>query len=670
MSEVPAHVAANPRLGTWVGVSDDHVEVHVGKVEFGQGILTALAQVAADALDLPLARVRMVAAHTALGPDQGLTAGSLSVLQSGPALRHVGAVVRALAGPTEPEAAYVGRIGALDPDLDLTTAELAGPTDMVSVGRSQARLDLPGKVLGRPSYLADLRPEGLLHGRVLRPPSPGARLSTLDEDWKAPGVQLVRDGSFLGVVGEREADVDRALDALSRDARWEERDSLPDEDDLPAWLRTGTHEQVEVVDDGDVPPATLTASYSKPFLVHASIAPSVGLATWHPDGLHVWSHSQGIHALRDALAASLDLDPATVVVQHAENAGCYGHNAADDAAYDAVLLARAVPGHPVLARWSRPDELAWGPLSPAMTATVSAGLEGGRISGWSYDVWGQGHSSRPGFRGQPGLLAGAYLAAASPLPPPADPPPVAGGGTTRNAVPLYEVGPRRITGHRKTDTPLRSSAMRALGAYLNVFAIESFMDELAEVAGTDPVEFRLAHLTDPRARHVVETAARLAGWHDPLPDDVGRGLGFARYKDKGAWCAVVAEVEVESDVRVRRLTVVADLGTVVNPDGARNQLEGGATQATSWTTKERVRFDRRRITSVDWETYPVLTFPEAPPVDVHLVEGDAPSVGAGEAAQGPTGAAIANAVHRALGVRVRDLPLDAAAIVRAIEAAD
>jgi CO/xanthine dehydrogenase Mo-binding subunit len=671
MSDLPAHIEANPTLGTWIAVANDVVEVQVGKVELGQGILTALAQIAADALALPFAGIRIVAAHTADGPDEGLTAGSLSVLQAGPALRHVGAVVRALAGPTDPQAEYVGRIGSLDPDTDLTSAVLAGPVGTASVGRSEARLDLPGKVLGRPSYLADLRPEGLLYGRVLRPPSPLARLAVLDDDWKAPGVQLVRDGSFLGVVGEREADVDRALDQLRHDARWDEQDSLPDEDDLPAWLRAGPHETIEVVDDGLLPGATLTASYSKPFLLHGSIAPSVGLATWGQDGLHVWTHSQGIHALRNAIAASLDLDPATVVVEHVENAGCYGHNAADDAAYDAVLLAREVPGRPVQARWTRPDELTWGPLSPAMTATVSAGLgDGGRIAGWSYDVWSQGHSSRPGFRGQPGLLAGAHLATPVPLPPPTDPPLATGGGTTRNTVPLYDVGPRRVTGHRKTDTALRSSAMRALGAYLNVFAIESFMDELAELAGADPVEFRLSHLSDPRAAHVIETAVRLSGWHDPQPDNVGRGLGFARYKDKGAWCAVVAEVEVESDIRVRRLTVVADIGTVVNPDGARNQLEGGATQATSWTTKERVRFGRRRITSDDWELYPILTFTEAPLVDVHLVDSDAPSIGAGEAAQGPTAAAIANAVHNALDVRVRDLPIDADAIVRAIEALD
>lgn len=667
MSDLPPHVVANPRLGTWITVADGLVEVHVGKVELGQGIVTALAQIAADALGLPLSGIRMAPAHTTHGPDEGLTAGSLSVLQAGPALRHVGAVVRAFADPSTE--GYVGRIAALDPDTDLLTAPVASPLTPSAVGSSTPRLDLPDKVFGRPRYLADLRPEGLLHGRVLRPPSLGARLSALDPDWKAPGVRLVRDGSFVGVVGEREVDVDRALEQLARDCAWAESDTLPDEVSLSEWLRAGPHEEIPVLDESPAAGA-VTASYSKPLLVHGSIAPSVGLALWDSVGVRVWSHSQGIHPLRLSIAAALALDPAAVEVEHVENAGCYGHNAADDAAFDAVLLARAVPGRPVLVRWTRTDELTWGPLSAAMTATVSAGLEDGRITGWSYDVWSLGHSARPGYRGTPGLLAGAHLAAPVPLPQPTDPPLAAGGGTTRNAVPIYDVGPRRVAGHRRVDSPFRTSAMRALGAYLNVFAIESFMDELALAARADPVEFRLAHLTDPRAAHVVAEAARLSGWSEPLTGDVGRGLGFARYKDKGAYCAVVAEVEVTSDVRVRRLTVVADIGLVVNPDGARNQLEGGATQSVSWTTRERVRFDRRRITTTDWELYPILSFREAPRVDVHLVASDAPSVGAGEAAQGPTAAAIANAVHHSLGVRVRDLPLDADSIVRAIAATE
>lgn len=659
---LPPHVVDNPRLGTWLQVADGVLQVQVGKVELGQGVLTALQQLAADGLGVPVDGVRMVAAHTTHGPDQGVTAGSLSVLQSGPALRHLGGVVRALAGPVDD--GYVDRVAALDPGTDLTAVTPAPPLPARAVGCDVPRVDLPDKVLGRPRYLTDLRPDGLLHGRVLRPPRPGARLGSVADG--VPG--LVRDGSFVGVVAEREADADLALEALRRACSWEGGDELPDEDHLPEWLRTGEHEVVEVLDEGAAP-ATYAASYSKPFLAHASIAPSAGMARWDDGGsaprLQVWSHSQAVHALRDSLATTLGVDE--VEVQHVEHAGCYGHNAADDAALDAGLLARAHPGRPVLVRWSRGDELTWAPLSPAMTATLGATLEGGRITSWGHETWSLGHSARPGYRGAPGLLAGAHLADPVPLPPSADPPAAAGHGSMRNGVPAYDVGARRVVGRRKVDSPLRTSAMRALGAYLNVFAIESFLDELALEAGADPLDFRLAHLADERARHVLREAAQLGGWGRPLPEGCGRGLGFARYKDRGAYCAVVAQVEAEADVRVRRLTVVADVGLAVAPEGARNQLEGGAVQATSWTIKERVRFDRTRITSDDWEAYPILRFAETPEVTAHLVDSDTPSVGAGEAAQGPTAAAIGNAVHDALGVRVRDLPLDAAAVVRAIE---
>jgi nicotinate dehydrogenase subunit B len=667
---LPAHVATNPCLGTWIRVEDGIVLVRVGKVELGQGILTALGQIAADALGLPLSTVRILPATTS-GPDQGLTAGSLSVFQSFPALRHVGAVVRSVAGPTDDVAAYVARIADLDPDLDLSAAELASdvPVGAVrAVGSDAERTDLPDKVLGRPGFLTDLRPEGMLFGRVLRPPSPAATLASLADDWSAPGVSLVRDGSFLGLVGAREDEVDRALAALAEAATWNERDSLPDDEELPAYLAAAPSDPTEVVDESPGEP-THTASYSKPHLAHASIAPSCAMARWTRDGsaVHVWSHSQGINMLRSAIARALSLEGSAVSVDHVENAGCYGHNAADDAAFDAVLLARSQPGRPVLLRWTRADELTWGPLSPAMTATVSARLVDKRLEGWSYDLWSPGHSSRPLYAGQPGLLATAHLAGGTPLPPAEDPPAAAGHGSLRNGQPIYDVGPRRITGHRLTVAPLRTSAMRALGAYFNVFAIESFVDELAAKAGRDAVDFRLAHLADPRARAVLELAARESGWGGPLPDAVGRGIGFARYKDTGAWCAVVAEVEADSDVRVRRLTIAADLGLVINPDGARNQLSGGAVQSTSWTTIERVRFDRRRVTSDDWESYPILRFRAAPRVDVHLVNSQEPPLGAGEAAQGPAAAAIANAVHAALGVRVRDLPLTREAIVRTIE---
>jgi CO/xanthine dehydrogenase Mo-binding subunit len=696
---LPSTLAANPRLSRWLRVlSDGTVELRVGKVELGQGILTALAQIAATELGLRPDQVRSVPAHTDRGPDEGLTAGSMSVFHSGPAVRAAAANVRALfvaeaarrwqvgvADVTVADGRLSARSGTvsagygeLAPAVSLDVdahPELAGGSSVPGlVGRSVPRLDLPDKVTGRFRYVADLRLPGMLFGRVLRPPSPGARLVEVDTAAveTATGVVVVRDGSFLAVVAPDEAAVARAFGRLEEAANWAEADTLPDEDQLPEFLRAGPHETTTVLDE-EIPPAAgrvLRARYSRPFLAHASVAPSCAVARADQDGrLMVWSHSQGIHRLRDAIAQALDLPAGLVTVEHAQNAGSYGHNGADDAAFDAALLARRFTGRPVQVRWSRADELTWGPFGPAMAAEVEATLaDDGRLTSWRYDVWGQGHAGRPGYGGVPGLLAAAHLARPSPMPPPGDPPLASGAGTARNAEPLYDVGPRRVTAHRLLRAPLRTSSMRSLGAFMNVFAIECFLDEAAAAVGVDPLEFRLRHLTDDRGRQVLEAAAEAAGWGDPVPDGVGRGLGFARYKGVGAYCAVVAEVAADHDIALRRLTAAVDVGRVVNPDGVRNQIEGGATQAASWTLKERVRFDRRRITTRDWETYPILSFSEAPEVDVRLLDRpDLPSVGAGEAAQGPTAAAIGNAVAAAVEVRVRDLPLTTAAVVAAID---
>jgi CO/xanthine dehydrogenase Mo-binding subunit len=701
---LPPDVDANPVLSRWVHVRpDDVIEVQVGKVELGQGILTALSQVAADGLAVRLDQVRMVAATTD-GPDQGVTSGSMSTARTRPALDVVCGNVRALfieaaarrwgvdadqvdvedgvfhRGPG-PDAATT--YGALTADVDLEvkadpSVRAALPRTR-SVGRSVPRIDLRDKVTGRPTFIHDLRLPGMMFGRVVRAPSPGARLTGVDASGlDAATIRVVRDGSFLGVVGADETAVVDAAQQLASATHWAQQDLLPDEDDLDAFLRAGPHEDVPVVDEGALPeddaaadpPVTVRATYSKPFTAHASIAPSCAAARWEDDGsLSVWSHSQGIFRLRDAIAQVVGLDPHAVHVEHVPGAGCYGHNPADDVALDAVLLARAVPGVPVLTQWSRQDELAWDPFGSAMTAEATATVTTtGTVLSWDYDVWSQGHTSRPSRMGRPSLLAAADLLDPWESLPAVDPGPSAGGGTTRNALPIYSVGRRRVTGHRLLRSPIRSSSLRALGAYFNVFAVESLMDELALSIGRDPLAFRLDHLDDERARAVLLHATTAAGWGSPAPDGVGRGIGLARYKGVGAYCAVVAEVEAVDAVRVRHLTVAADLGEVVNPDGARNQLEGGAIQATSWTLKERVRFDRRHITSQDWESYPILRFSEAPGVRVDLVERPgSPSLGSGEAAQGPTAGAIANAVAAALGVRVRRLPITAEAVIAAID---
>lgn len=695
-------LAANPVLSQWFTVAtDDRIVLQVGKAELGQGISTALAQIAADELDVELTQIAMVAPSTT-GPDESFTAGSMSVFESGAAVRAACANVRALfvsaaarrwrvderavsvssgvfTGPGPAHRASYGELvasveldSAVDPEVRPKAVEAARV-----VGTSARRLDLPDKVSGRARFIHDLRLPGQLFGRVVRPPSPGASLSGLDlADVPLAGVTVVREGSFVGVLGADEAQVVRAAQTVRGAASWLEEQSLPDESALPAYLRAGPHESTVLRDCTTPPPRgrTLSATYSRPFLAHAAIGPSCAVARWETDGrLSVWTHSQGIYPLRGAIAQAMHLDAGLVSVTHLEGAGCYGHNGADDAALDAVLLARSCAPHPVQVVWSRADELTWSPLGSAMVADVHATLDQtGLVGSWTYDVWSQGHTSRPGSAESSGLLATASRDESRGLPAAVDPPQVNGGGTTRNALPIYDFPAQRIRGHRLLHSPLRSSALRALGAYMNVFAIESFMDELALAQGVDPLEFRLRQLGDERGRTVLEAAATAAGWGSgTLPEGRGRGIGFARYKDKGAYCAVVAEVAAESDIRVRRLTIAVDVGRVVNPDGVRNQIEGGATQSTSWTTKERVRFDRRHVTSGDWESYPILRFSEVPELDVVLVSRpDLPSVGAGEAAQGPTAAAIANAVTDAIGVRVRDLPLTYDAVVAAIEVAD
>jgi nicotinate dehydrogenase subunit B len=692
----------NPRLASWLTIDPARrVLVRSGKVELGQGVLTALAQIVAEELDVGPTRIEMVATSTGESPDESYTAGSLSVQHSGGALRAVCAQVRALlldaaaarlrvpAGTlTVADGEIVAPDGrrtsyweladgvSLDRDVVLDTSP-KGAEDYAVVGRPAARLDIPDKVAGRPRFIHDLRPAGLLHGRVVRPPSRAALLLSVDETGarKVPGVvAVVRDGSFLGVVAEREENALRALDALRAGCAWKEQDSLPPEGGLSEFLLAAPTEESVLSDTtGDAAASaarSVRARFSRPYLAHASIAPSCGLAVWEGGRLSVWSHSQGVYKLRAAICRHLQLAPEDVVVQHVEGAGCYGHNAADDAAYDAVLLARAVEGRPVRVVWTREDELSWGPLGPAMVVDIAVDLSGaGEVQRWQHDVWSNGHAHRPGPAGAP-LLAATHVEDATQSLPATDPPLQNGHGSGRNAVPLYDLPRQYVRSHRLKTMPLRTSALRALGAHLNVYAIESVVDELAALAEVDPVEYRLRMLTDERARAVLLAAAERAGWGsgDRGPD-VGLGVGLARYKNRGAWCAVVAEVEAQASVRVRRLTLAVDVGLVVNPDGVVNQIEGGALQALSWTTKEQVRFDARTVTTRTWEDYPILTFSEVPPVDVVLLDrpGEA-SLGAGEASIGPTAAAIGNALHAATGLRVRKLPLTAANIVAAMDA--
>jgi CO/xanthine dehydrogenase Mo-binding subunit len=523
------------------------------------------------------------------------------------------------------------------------------------------------KVFGRARFVHDIELPGMLHARVMRLPSPGATLAALDDGAaKAmPGVvAAVRDGSFAGIVAETEEAATAALKRLSTGATWLESDTLPDEADLRAWTKSQPVETTSISVREAVAPAkaarTMRREYSRPFVAHASMAPSCAVAQWTDAGLHVWAHTQGIFNLRADLALVFALEPERIVVEHAEGAGCYGQNGADDVALEAALLARAAKGRPVRLMWSREDELAWAPLGACQIVDIEADIDGqGEIAAWRHDVWGNGHVSRPGRGKTPTLQAAWQLAKPFPRAVAGNPPLDGGGGSERNATPIYDFPAWLITNHRLLTMPIRTSSLRTLGAFANVFAIESFMDELATERGEDPVAFRLRHLKDARARAVIEAAAERAGWSAwKKRDGAGHGFAFSRYKQVGAYCAAVAEVEGDADIRVRRLVLAVDVGEVINPDGVANQMEGGAIQATSWTLKEAVRFDRRRITSDTWETYPILRFSEVPAVDVEIIaRPEEKTLGAGEAAHGPVAGAIANAVFDALGVRVRDLPI-------------
>jgi nicotinate dehydrogenase subunit B len=699
--DLPATLAANPLLAVWLDFTEPGVvTISSGKVEYGQGVWTALCQIAAEELDVDLARVRIAPVSTATSPDEGVTSGSRSIEESGSALRQACAQARSAFLTTASDllgtdlstlAVADGEITDGGAGTGLSYWSLSGrgllnraadeprppkaPARWSVAGRSVPRIDLPDKVTGRPRFLHDLVLPGMRYGRVVRPPGPAAVLLSPGDPPLPDGVRVVRDGSFLGVVAATDRIALAAAAAVAKAASWQLTASLPDEHDLRGFLLAGPAQTVTVDEQRDQRAAaavtrTLTAEFTRPFLAHASMAPSCGIARWDDGQLTVWSHTQGPFALRGAIATGLGLAPGQVIVNHVEGAGAYGHNGADDAAMDAVLLARAVPGHPVRVLWRREDEMSWAPLGPAMLARVSAGLDAsGRIASWRQDVWSNGFIGRPGTGGEPRLLALAHRAGGAPISPSADGPPTGAMGSTRNAVPGYDIADRMVVRHRLLTMPVRTSSLRSLGAFLNVFAIESVMDELAAVAGADPVTFRLAHLSDPRARRVIEQAAELAGWASRPAggEGTGYGLGYARYKGTSGYCAAVARVEAETEVRLTHLWLAVDVGRVINPDGVINQVEGGAIQSASWALRERVRFDRTRITSVNWDSYPILRFTDVPQVEVRIV--DAPGereTGAGEVAQGPVAGAIGNAVADAVGVRVRDLPLTRDQVARAI----
>lgn len=718
---LPDALRTHPLIDQWLRVTPEgRVKAFSGKVDIGQGISHALRLIVAEELGLPPALIDMVAVSTLHSPDEAVTSGSLSVQHSGSALRHAAAALRercraAFARQQGVDVAAIdcsaGRFQLRGTDTvagyaDLVRPELLraplqaaeAPTVPLRSGSAchAPRPDVAAKVWGRFEYLQDKALPGLCHGQVFRSPwlqalpLPLDRAQALEAALTAlPGVlTVVCDGQLVGVLTETESALQPAIALVRRRAEqgllWQPAQPWVPPSDLSTWLRsqpqetTVVHEQAPAQEPAPVrggtgkPRATqvLRAEYERPYLQHASIGLSCALAHWQEGGtaLAVWSHSQGIFNLRRDLALAFGLPVDRVVVSHQEGAGCYGHNGADDVAFDAAWLARHAGGRPVRVQWTRHAEMAHAPLGPAMVVALEAALGAdGRLESWSQQVWSQGHGTRPGRGATPALLGAWQGARPAPVPMAVNAALSAGGGSERNAVPPYRIAAVRVLNHRVLAMPVRVSALRALGAHANVFAAESFMDELAAQAGQDPLAFRLAHLPgaeNARARAVLTEAARLAGWHSPpaggAAEGYGRGMAYARYKNTGAYCAVVAELVVTEAVRLQKLWIAADLGRVVHPDGARNQLEGGAVQAASWSLCEATRLDEGGIASADWASYPIFRFADVPQVHVSLLDQPLqPSLGAGECTAGPVAAAIANAIDDAIGVRMRSMPFTA-----------
>lgn len=681
-----------PMLDAWIRIAaDGKVTVFTGKVELGTGVRTALLQVAAEQLDVAPAAIHFITADTALTPNEGFTAGSHTMADSGTALLNAAAQVRALvlqgaAAQLKADAAQLttsnGMVRAADGrqmhygeavrGVNLHQAAkakspLKDPRSYSLIGKSLPRVDIPAKLTGGAAYVQDLRMPGMVHARVVRPPAPGARLLSADLNaaQRMPGVLRVHvDGSYLAVIAGDEWQAIQAMRALYASARWSPGPALPAPEHIHATLRALPSQDIVIADKAGPPPkavVTLKHRYTKQYVLHGSIGPSCSVALLDEGAMTVWTHTQGVYPLRAALAELLSMPLDAVRCIHTEGAGCYGQNGADDVAADAALLARAMPGRPVRVQLMRDQEHQWEPYAPAMSSELSASLDAsGRICDWQYQLWSGSHNERPGNAGK---LLPAQLLAKPFIPSPSQPMPMPEGGGDRNAIPLYTLARSRITNHFLPVTPLRTSAMRSLGAHLNLFAIEGMMDELAASAQADPVAFRLRHLDDPRAREVIERAAREFGWSGrKKARDHGFGFAFGQYKNIMAYVALAVEVRVERStgaVGIVRVTAAVDCGQGVNPDGIRNQIEGGIVQSSSWTLYEQLRFTPQGVASVDWASYPILRYSGlAQKIDVVIIDRPgAPLLGVAEAAQGPMAGALGNALADATGQRRFDLPL-------------
>ncbi len=701
--KLPRNLERNPNLASWIRVhADNRVTLLIGKVELGQGTVTAAAQCAADELQIDIANLDVISGDTAQGPNEGTTAGSGSAPGCLPAVQQVAAEVREILVDMAAE-----RLGMSADDLSIEDGVISGggqsiaygdlvdgldlnvaPTGKAKlipvekhryIGKSVPRLDIPAKMTGETVFVHEMFPDGVVHGAVARPPTYEATLvgADLGAIESMPGVlKVARNGSFLGVIAETQQQAWEAATQLSRSANWDVRSVLPTHDGIYDWLENAEN-VVEKELVNTAPPGAesrvVERTYKRPYQMHGSIGPSAAIAQLGEDGtMTIHTHSQSVFTTASAIEELLGMPEGSVHAIHVQGSGCYGHNMADDAAADAALLAREMPGRPVKLIYTREEEHQWEPYGSAMMMKTRAGLDdAGNVVNWNMEIWSTPHSTRPGGSASR-LLPGRYV----------DPPFIMetrrdGGppnyASARNGIPYYEFPSTRVATHFVTDMPLRVSAHRGLGAYANVFAIESFIDELAHEAGADPLEYRLRFLQDPRARDVLTKTAEVFGWDSwEGGRNRGRGIAFSRYKNLQAYTGVAVEVQVvprNGRVRLIRAASANDSGHMVAPDNIANQVEGGLIQAASWTLTEEVKFDDTSILSTDWASYPILRFSEVPPVDIALIDRPGePYLGTGETSQCPTGAAIANAIFDAVGARITQIPFTPDRVKAAMDA--
>ena len=689
LEELPGSLRRNNQLNAWLEVlPDGRVRIFSGKVELGQGIRNAIRQVAADELYMDMEQVEVVLAETGLTPNEGYTAGSGSIQSSAMSVRYAAAAarekLRELAAekwevPVEQLQLDHGFIqtkggkhrGSFAEILEGRQIEgevplnlkLKPKSEYQFVGKSIPRADLKDMVQGKGIFIHDLQFPGMVHARVLRPFNYQSQLLSWDEAAvrkQAEGiVKIVRNGRFLGVITEREYQAEKAILLLQQHTRWSKPSIFPDQQTLPQYMKA-TAEEPETVhgEDAVINPesasTTLSTTYFKPYTMHASLGPACAIALYDGEVLHIWSHSQGIYPMREAIAAMLNLEAEKIHIISSPGSGCFGHTVADDAAADAAVLAMAHPNTHIRVRWSRADEHKWEPYGSAMLMELEAGVDdAGKLTYWRSHIWSDSHSTRPN-KVAGTLLTARYL----------DPPHelttrgyLAGGH--RNGDPYYDIPQMQVVAHY-FDGPLRVSSLRSLAAYGNIFAIESFMDELAEKIGQDGLTFRLTHLTDPRAVEVVKRVQKITAGAIPESNE-GLGFAFCRYKNYAAYCAMAAHVKVEVEtgkVELLKIWAAVDVGEVINLDGIKNQVEGAIVQAASWTLKEEVIFDEYQVISEDWSSYEMLRCGDTPDLEVVVIDRpDQPAMGGGEVGTPPVAAAICNAIYQACGQRIYSLPV-------------